>query len=53
MHVTEFFDALVFGPDVEVVEALLPDVLRRVIEKTSLGRVVLSSGPRENAARKA
>jgi len=34
MHIAEFFDAFAFGPDVEIVKAFLPDVLRRVIEQT-------------------
>jgi hypothetical protein len=50
MHIAKFLDALVFGPDVEIVKSFLPDVLRRVIDQTKLRR---SSGLRENAPRKA
>jgi hypothetical protein len=36
MHVAEFLDALMLGP--EVVKPLLPDVLREVVEQGSLSR---------------
>jgi hypothetical protein len=39
MHVTEFLDALMLGPNVEVVKPLLPDVLREMVEQGSLSRI--------------
>jgi len=53
MHVAQFLDAFVLGPDVEVVEAFLPDVLWGVVEEAGLGRVASSPRPRQDAARKA
>jgi hypothetical protein len=36
MHVAQLLDALVFGPDVEIIKAFLPDVLRSVVEQADL-----------------
>jgi hypothetical protein len=39
MHVPQLLDAFALRPDVEVVEPLLPDVLRNAIEKPGLRRI--------------
>jgi hypothetical protein len=52
MHVAEFLDAFVFGPDVEVVKPLLPDVLRSVVEEEGLRRIASLSPLGQKAARK-
>jgi hypothetical protein len=49
MHVAQFLNALAFGPYVEVVESLLPDVLRRVLGEDSLRRVATASRLRQGA----
>ena len=49
MHVSQFLNALAFGPYVEVVESLLPDVLRRVPGEDSLRRVATASRLRQGA----
>ena len=41
MHGSEFLDAFVFGPHVEVVESLLLDMLRGAVEEDGLGQEVL------------
>ena len=51
MNVAQFFDAFVFGPDVEVVEALLPDMLREAVKNGSL-RGIAPSLLRQDASRK-
>ncbi len=43
MHIAEFLDPFSVAPNVEVVEALLPDVLRGVI-KGGLNRIAASLG---------
>jgi hypothetical protein len=53
VHVAQFLNALAFGPDVEVVESLLPDVLRRVLEEDGLRRVATASRLRQDPPRKA
>jgi hypothetical protein len=50
MHVTELFDSLAFGPDVEVVIAGLPDVMGHVVEQIGLLKVARSPLFRENAS---
>jgi len=45
MHVAKFFDAFVFGPNVEIVEPFLPDVLRDVVEQNSLSRIAVAASP--------
>ncbi len=52
MHVAEFLDALVFGPYVEVVEPLLPDMLWSVVEEDGLRRAASPSLLCQKAARK-
>jgi len=34
MHIAQFLDTLSFGPDIEIVESLLLDMLRRELKKT-------------------
>jgi hypothetical protein len=57
VHVAQFLNAFAFGPDVEilvgVMESLLPDVLRRVVEEAGLRRVAPASRLRQDAPRKA
>jgi hypothetical protein len=53
VHVAQFLDALVFGPHVEVVESLLPDMLRRVLEEDGLRRVATASRLRQDPPGKA
>jgi len=53
MHVPEFLDAFAFGPDVEIIESFLPDVLRSVVEEAGLCRVAFLFSRGQDAARKA
>src|SRR5271155_1328714 len=53
MHVTQFFGAFVFRPNIEIVEAFLPDVLRRVVEETVLLRIALPFRLCQHSPRKA
>ncbi len=39
MHVAQFLDAFGFGPNVEVIESLLPDMLWGAVEEGGLGRI--------------
>src|SRR5258708_16305890 len=50
MHVAEFLDPFPFRPHVEIVKALLPDVLQTVVEETALFRIAFPFGLRHNAA---
>jgi hypothetical protein len=52
VHVAKFLGAFVFAPNIEIVESLLPDVLRGVLKKPALGRIPASSLPCQDAARK-
>src|SRR5258706_310864 len=53
VHVAQFLDALALCPNIEVVESLLPDMLRRVLEEAGLRRVATASRLRQDAPRKA
>lgn len=52
MHVTQLLDAFALRPDVEVVEPLLPDVLRNAIKKARLGRIEFPFLPHQDTPRK-
>ncbi len=45
MHVAQFLDAFGFGPNVEVIESLLPDMLWGAVEEGGLGRIALPAEP--------
>src|SRR5580692_8418773 len=53
MPVAKFLDAFVFAPNIEVVESLLPDMFRGVLEQTALSGIPLSSLACQHAAREA
>src|SRR5208283_4598504 len=52
MHVAQFLDALPLCPYIEIVEALLPDVLRSVVEQTVLRRIAFPFRLRQHSPRK-
>jgi hypothetical protein len=52
MHVAEFLDAFMFRPDVEIVEAFLPDVSRDVVGEDSLRRIASAPCLCQNASRR-
>ena len=52
MHVAEFLRTLASRPHIEVVETLLPDVLRHVLEQTGLRRIAAPPFLGQNAPRK-
>jgi len=49
MQVAQFLDALALCPDIEIIEPLLPDVLRRGVEQAGLRRVASPSRLRQYA----
>lgn len=55
MHVAKLLDAFAFRPDIEVIEAFLPDVLRSGgygrVKQTRLRRITSPSLLRQNAPR--
>jgi hypothetical protein len=53
VQVAQFLDAFAFAPNVEIVESLLPEVLRRGVKETSLRGVPPPSRLRQDAPRKA
>jgi len=53
VHVAEFLGALARGPNVEVVEPFLPDVLRAMLEEIALRWVAPTALPGQYAPRKA
>ena len=52
MHVAQFLHTLARCPDVEIVEALLPHVLRRVLEEIGLRRMAVPPPLGQDAPRK-
>ena len=50
VHVAQFLDTLVTTPDIEVVEAFLPDMLWSVFEQRRLGRIAASATEPERGA---
>jgi hypothetical protein len=52
VHVAQFLHPLARRPDVEIVEALLPHVLRRVLEEIGLRRMAVPALLGQDAPRK-